>query len=92
MKFNTRKTNKPGQKGVAERFCMQRLDQSLLPACVITHLGVTLEGGDFNALPARHPDAKQMSDDAGPKMLYGNMGDELRRRTASYPYPVPYHD
>jgi Fe-S-cluster-containing dehydrogenase component len=71
---------------------MQRLDQGLLPACVITCLGVTLEYGDFNALRARHPDAKQMGDDAGSKMLYSKMGAEPKRRTASYPYPVPSHD
>lgn len=69
---------------------MGRLDQGLLPACVITGPGVACEYGDFNAL--RHPDAKPMSDDAGPKMLYATMGDEPKRRTASYPYPAPCHD
>jgi len=62
-------------------------------AGVRDHLpGVTVEYGDFNALRARHPDAKQTGDDAGSKMLYSNMGAKPKRRTASYPYPVPSHD
>ena len=73
MKVNTRKTNKPGQKGVGRNAapCVQRFDQGLLPACVITRPEVAREYGDFNPLRARHPDAKQMADDAGPKMLWG---------------------
>ncbi len=94
MNFNTQKINKLGQQGVAEKcnFCMQRLDKGLLPACVITCLGVTLEYGDFNALRAKYPDAKQMKDDLGPRMLYGHLGDDPHHRTGGYPDPVPCHD
>jgi tetrathionate reductase subunit B len=94
MSFNTQKTNKLGELGVADKcnFCMHRLDQGLLPACVITCLGVTLEYGDFNALRAKYPNAKKMGGGLGPKMLYGNMGDEPEHRTAGYPDPKPCHD
>ncbi|MDP2997275.1 MAG: hypothetical protein Q8N47_07295 [Bryobacterales bacterium] len=62
--------DKPGQKGVAEKrdLRMRRLDQGLLPACLI------------------------ICDNAGPKTLYGTMGDEPKGRTASYLSPVPSHD
>jgi hypothetical protein len=39
----------------------------------------TLEYGDFKALGAKHLDAKQTGDDAGPKMLYGSLGNELKQ-------------
>ncbi len=94
MSFNTQKKNKLGTLGVADKcnFCMQRLDQGLLPACVITCLGITLEYGDFDALRAKYPNAKQMHDSYGPRMLYGNLGDEPKHRTAGYPDPTPFHD
>ena len=94
MNFNTQKTNKLGQKGVAEKcnFCMERLDKNLLPACVITCLGVTLEYGDLSALMAKYPNAEPMGDDFKLKVLYDNLGDEPKQRTASYPDPVPCHD
>ena len=92
MSFNTQKTNKLGKPGVADKcnFCMNRLDQGLLPACVITCLGVTLEYGDFDALRAKYPNAKEMHDRS--RMLYGNMGEEPKHRTAGYPDPTPFHD
>ena len=71
---------------------MQRLNQGPLPACAITRLGVTLEGGDFNTLRTGHPDAKQMGDGAGSKLPYATVGDEPNRQTASYPCPVASHD
>jgi Fe-S-cluster-containing dehydrogenase component len=94
MSFNTQKTNKLGKLGVADKcnFCMNRLDQGLLPACVITCLGVTLEYGDFDALRAKYPNAKEMHDDDKPRMLYGNLGEEPKHRTAGYPNPAPCHD
>lgn len=94
MSFNTQKVNKLGQKGVAEKchMCMHRIDAGLLPACVITCLGITREFGDFNALKARHPEADTMGDKV--RILYGNMGDEPKHdgATAGYPNPVPCHD
>ena len=94
MSFNTQKTNKLGTAGVAEKchFCMHRLDAGLLPACVITCQGITLEYGGFGALQAKYPGAKRMGDDVRPKVLYGNLGDEPKRPTAGYPNPVPFHD
>ena len=94
MNFNTQKLNKLGKPGVAEKcnFCMQRLDKGLLPACVTTCLGVTLEYGSFNALRAKYPGAQQMGSSVGPKVLYGHMGDEPEQRTAGYPDAVPCHD
>jgi Fe-S-cluster-containing dehydrogenase component len=94
MTFNTAKLNKLGTKGVAEKchFCMHRLDAGLLPACVITCQGITLDYGDFSALQKKYPQGKEMGDDFGPKVLYGNMGDEPKRPTAGYPDPVPCHD
>lgn len=94
MNFNTEKINKLGTKGVAEKchFCMHRVDAGLLPACVITCQGITLEFGDYAALLAKHPGAERMGGDFRPRVLYGNLGDEPKRRTAGYPDPVPYHD
>ena len=94
MTFNLEKTNKLGTAGVAEKchFCMHRLDAGLLPACVITCQGITLEYGNFSALQAKYPGAKTMGDEVRPKVLYGNLGDEPKRPTAGYPNPVPFHD
>jgi Fe-S-cluster-containing dehydrogenase component len=94
MNFNTQKINKLGEKGVAEKcnFCMQRIDQGLLPACVITCLGITLEYGDYNALRQKYPTAKTMGDEVGPRFLFDHLGDEPEHRTAGYPDPVPFHD
>lgn len=95
MYFNTQKVNKLGTLGVAEKceFCWHRTDAGLLPACVITCLGITLEYGDYNALRAKHPDAEPMGEDEiGVKVLYGHLGDEPKRPTSGFPNPVPCHD
>jgi len=93
MAFNTEKVNKLGTKGVAEKcnFCMERLDQGLLPACVITCLGVTLDFGDYEALKAKHAAAgpKKMGNKG--KVLYGHLGGAPKRPTNGYPNPVPFH-
>ncbi len=69
--------------------CLQRLNQDPLSACAIARLGVTIEGGDFNTpRTGGHPDAKQMGDGAGSKLPYATEGDEPKRQTASYLYPV----
>jgi Fe-S-cluster-containing dehydrogenase component len=74
--------------------CMQRIDQGLAPACVITCIGITREFGSFDALKARHPDAEQMGDRV--RMLYGHLGEEPKedhdRPTSSYPDASPCHD
>ena len=89
MFFNTQ-TNK------AEKchLCMHRLDAGLLPACVITCLGITREYGDYNALKTRYPKAKAMGDRV--KVLYGNLGEEPSPErdspTSGHPNPIPCHD
>jgi tetrathionate reductase subunit B len=95
MNFNTQRKNKLGKLGVAEKceFCRQRLDAGLLPACVITCLGITLEYGDYNALRAKYPNADHMGEgEDGLKILYDNLGGEPKRPTNGYPNPVPFHD
>ena len=94
MNFSTDRVNKLGTKGVAEKchFCMHRLDNGLQPACVVTCVGITLEYGDLNALRSKYPNAEAMGDDDKLKVLYGNLGDEPKRRTSTYPDPVPFHD
>lgn len=93
LNFNTQ-TNK------AEKchYCMHRIDKGLLPACVITCLGITLEFGYYEDLRARHPEAKNMGgpksftgEEITPKVLYDNLGDEPKRPTNGYPNPVPCH-
>ena len=94
MNFSTDRVNKLGTKGVAEKchFCMHRLDQGLQPACVVTCVGITLEYGDLNTLRSKYPNAEAMGDDDKLKVLYGNLGEEPKRRTSTYPDPVPFHD
>lgn len=94
MAFNTAKTNKLGQPGIAEKchFCMHRVDKGLQPACVVTCVGTTLEFGDLETLRAKYPNSKSMGDEGHVKVLYGHLGDEPKRRTAGYPDPVPFHD
>ncbi|MEK7406382.1 MAG: 4Fe-4S dicluster domain-containing protein [Acidobacteriota bacterium] len=93
MNFNPQKVNKLGQLGVAEKchYCMHRLDQGLLPACVVTCLGITLEYGNYNTLRGKYSNAEPMGE-IGVKVLYGNLGDEPKRPTAGHPDPVPCHD
>jgi len=91
--FNTEKVNRTGGKGVAEKchFCMHRIDAGLPPACVITCLGITREYGDYNALRAKYPEAKQMGDNV--RILYGHLGDEPEQdsTTSGYPSPMEFH-
>ncbi len=95
MSMNPERTNpKLGTPGVAEKceFCRTRLDQGLLPACVITCMAITLEfDRDFNTLRNKHPDAKQMGE-IGVKVLYDHLGDKPGRQTNGYPNPVPCHN
>jgi tetrathionate reductase subunit B len=94
MNFNTQKTNKLGTAGVAEKchLCMHRLDAGLLPACVITCQGITLEYGDYNALRSKYSSDEPMGEEVAPRVLYGNLGEKPNRPTAGYPDPVPCHD
>lgn len=87
MAFNNKK--KKAQKC---HMCKHRIDAGLLPACVITCLGITREFGERDALILAHPDAEPMGGEA--RNLYGRMGDEPEhdRKTAGFPDPNPCHD
>lgn len=84
MFFNT-ETNK------AEKchLCMHRIDAGLPPACVITCLGITRDFGTYDELAARHPNGEfmVMSSRKVVSVMYGNMGDEPQRDSATAGYP-----
>lgn len=56
--------------------CAHRIAIGLLPACVITCMGITREFGDFEALKRKYPEADVMEDGAKKTVLYGNAGSE----------------
>jgi len=53
--------------------CAHRLSAGLLPACVITCLGITREFGDYEALRLKYPDAVPMGDGVKTSVLFGNL-------------------
>jgi Fe-S-cluster-containing dehydrogenase component len=56
--------------------CAHRLAIGLLPACVITCMGITREFGNYETLRAKYPDAEHMEDGLKKTVLYGNLGSE----------------
>lgn len=68
-------------------FCMHRIDQGLLPACVVTCLAATREFGELSNLLAKYPNAKPMDDDDHSlrvSVLYSKLGGKSSYLTASY--------
>lgn len=74
--------------GKAEKchFCMHRLDAGLLPACVITCMGITRDFGPYSEVAARHPQAEMMGRDVA--ILYENMGDAPPPRSGTAGLPA----
>ncbi len=87
MFFNTQT-----RKAEKCHMCMHRIDKGLLPACVITCLGITRQYGDINVLKSQFPGAEDMDSDGS--VLYGNMGEEPAhdRATDGFPNPAPFHE
>ena len=56
--------------------CAHRLAVGLLPACVLTCLGITREFGNYETLKAKYPNAEHMEDGLKKTVLYGNLGGE----------------
>ena len=83
--------NSETQKAEKCHFCMHRIDAGLLPACVITCMGVTREFGTFSQLAARHPGGELMGYRVS--VMYGNLGEAPPRDsgTAGYPSAVECH-
>lgn len=56
--------------------CAHRRTIGLLPACVITCMGVTREFGNYETLKAKYPDAEHMEDGVKKTVLFGHLGHE----------------
>lgn len=69
--------------------CAHRLDAGLLPACVITCLGLAREFGEYSVLRAKYPDAVLMGAGVKRKVLFGNLG-EVPSFTGNPPPPSGY--
>jgi len=56
--------------------CAHRLAVGLLPACVITCMGITREFGDYETLKNKYPEAEKMGNGLKKTVLYGNLESE----------------
>jgi Fe-S-cluster-containing dehydrogenase component len=53
--------------------CAHRLAAGMLPACVITCMGITREYGNYETLKNKYPNAEHMEDGIKETVLYGNI-------------------
>jgi len=65
--------------------CAHRLAVGLLPACVITCMGITREFGNYETLKRKYPDAEHMEDGLKKTVLYGNLGREPKVERSPLP-------
>jgi hypothetical protein len=64
---------------------MHRIDAGLLPACVITCLGITRDFGPYGEIAARHPGGEFMGYDVA--IVYENLGADPVHETATAGHP-----
>lgn len=64
--------------------CAHRIAIGLLPACVITCMGITREFGNLETLKRKYPEAEEMEDGAKETVLYGNLGSEPDEEGSRY--------
>jgi Fe-S-cluster-containing dehydrogenase component len=61
--------------------CAHRLAVGMLPACVITCMGITREFGDYETLKRKYPEAEHMEDGLKKRVLYGNLREPSLERS-----------
>ena len=75
--------------------CAHRLAVGLLPACVITCMGITREFGDYEELQRKYPEAEYMAAGLHKRVLLGNL-EEKKPSLESSPPPssgyIPVND
>ena len=53
--------------------CAHRLAAGLLPACVITCMGITREFGNYDTLKAKYPDSDHMGEGLHERVRFGHL-------------------
>ena len=70
--------------------CVHRLAVGLLPACVITCMGITREFGDYEELQRKYPEAEYMAAGLHKRVWLGNLQEKKPSWEASQPPPSGY--
>jgi Fe-S-cluster-containing dehydrogenase component len=70
--------------------CAHRLAIGLLPACVITCMGITREFGDYEELQRKYPEAEYMAAGLHKRVLLGNLAEKKPSLESSPPPPSGY--